>query len=258
MENKRKNVYIVVFIITTIVAATLAVYFGLEYKKLKEDNSKKDVSVKERASLDEKNEDKGEVAVKEVEKIVEKEVEKYGYLGFNVSKENCLNYSDDNIEYGRIGPSSAYSDLYRCSSSGKMIQVRVDLDVFNKYYNSFSRKFDISKYGNQNHASEDYTFNDEIADVFASGIGQGEITENLVLLVVLKDGSLYAMNMYDAIIDNNYHNFVKIDEVSNIIQVESAYKGVTNGGSWGTLIAFNNQGKFYDLENILKNKKLVR
>ena len=251
MENKRKNVYIVVFIITTIVAATLAVYFGLEYKKLKEDNSKKDVSIKESTSS---GEEKGEVTVKEVEKVIEKEVEKYGYLGFNVSKENCLNYSDDNIEYGRIGPSSAYSDLYRCSSSGKMILVRVDLDVFNKYYNSFSRKFDISKYGNQNHASEDYTFNDEIVDVFASG----EITENLVLLVVLKDGSLYAMNMYDAIIDNNYHNFVKIDEVSNIIQVESAYKGVSIESSRLTLIAFNNQGKFYDLESILRNKKLVR
>ncbi len=68
MESKRKNVYITIFVITTIVAATLAVYFGLEYKKLKEDNSKQDVSVNESTSLDEKNEDKGEVAVKEVVK----------------------------------------------------------------------------------------------------------------------------------------------------------------------------------------------
>ena len=89
MESKRKNVYITIFVITTIVAATLAVYFGLEYKKLKEDNSKQDVSVKESTSLDEKNEDKGEVAVKEVEKIVEKETQ--------LSQENI-----DKIAYATI------------------------------------------------------------------------------------------------------------------------------------------------------------
>ena len=97
MENKRKNVYITIFVITTIVAATLAVYFGLEYKKLKEDNSKQDVSVKESTSSDEKNEDKGEVAVKEVEKIVEKETQ--------LSQENI-----DKIAYSTI---ESYLNLVR-------------------------------------------------------------------------------------------------------------------------------------------------
>ena len=35
MENKRKNIYIVVFVITTIIASCVAVYFGIQMNNSK-------------------------------------------------------------------------------------------------------------------------------------------------------------------------------------------------------------------------------
>ena len=72
MENKRKNIYIVIFVITTIIASCVAVYFGIMGKKETE---------KLQAKVDELNSvnsdlDKNSQVVEQQEKVVEKVVEK--------------------------------------------------------------------------------------------------------------------------------------------------------------------------------------
>ena len=64
------------------------------------------------------------------------------------------------------------------------------------------------------------------------------------------------MNIIEAIKSGDFDNFVKLDEVSDIIEVGklNVSPGVTG---WFSVYAARKDGKFYDLEDILKNKGLT-
>lgn len=78
MESKRKNIYIVIFVITTIIAACLAVYFGVELNKVKRNNKELEENVMAYKQKIEENtiveNNKKEIEENVVEKIVEKSI----------------------------------------------------------------------------------------------------------------------------------------------------------------------------------------
>ena len=69
---------------------------------------------------------------------------------------------------------------------------------------------------------------------------------------MLDDGSVYCLNIIEAIKSGNFDNFVKLDEVSDIIEV-----GRLEVFDAFTVYAARKDGKFYDLTDILKNKGVV-
>ena len=139
MESKRKNVYITIFVITTIVAATLAVYFGLEYKKLKEDNLKQYLNVKESSTISDKDNNKEETEVKKIEKEVQLSQENIDKIA-KVVVEDYLNL-DSRI---KSSPYSVYTEYLDYSND----QVKEKYDgkyfVTNIKYDDFVSR--ITKY----------------------------------------------------------------------------------------------------------------
>ena len=65
------------------------------------------------------------------------------------------------------------------------------------------------------------------------------------------------MNLYNAISNNNYDNYTKLDEMNDIIDLKSISIS-TPGSGFGSIAAVKRDGKFYDLEDILRDRGLVK
>ena len=67
------------------------------------------------------------------------------------------------------------------------------------------------------------------------------------------------MNVYNAAINNNFNSFVKLDGLSNIIDIgEISVNSKTEPGGYSTVAAFNKDGKFYDLTVMLREKGIIK
>ena len=91
--------------------------------------------------------------------------------------------------------------------------------------------------------------------VYFGNVGQGSFKYELVLCV-LEDGSVYCMRLYNAISNNDYDDYTKLDEISDIIDLKTIAIS-TQGPGWYSIAAIRRDGKFYDLEEILRNRGLV-
>ena len=108
MESKRKNVYIVLFVITTIVAGCLAAYFGIMGNKEKDELNNQIADLQSRidelekkennVQVDNSNDDKDvqENTNNDTEKVVEKVIEK-GIVP--IYDPNKMKNKPDNVEY---------------------------------------------------------------------------------------------------------------------------------------------------------------
>ena len=231
MESKRKNVYITIFVITTIVAATLAVYFGLEYKKLKEDNSKQDVSVKESTSLDEKNEEKGEVTVKEVEKVVEK-----FSLPTSIDSSKCINQKG---EYKlNIGDESSY---VVCSMDDTRTKATLGI-----YWDRISKVYGVSPNGGMgNYDTREVTLNGKVKSVVCTSFGQ--TGDYCTVLFLLEDGTVEYIPLRKAVMNNNFNSCGKISNVSGV----SYITGNVSYANGHAIIGLKDDGTFYNLSELL-------
>ena len=77
------------------------------------------------------------------------------------------------------------------------------------------------------------------------------------MFCILEDGSVQCMNLYNAISSSTY-NFTKLDDVSDIVEVKNVSFSYKNGIGYSTIVAFNKDGKFYDLQNTLRNKGIIK
>ena len=84
----------------------------------------------------------------------------------------------------------------------------------------------------------------------------GQIFQDELVLCVLEDGSVYCTRLYNAISNNDYDDYTKLDEISDIIDLKPIF--ITSPGPGGSSIAaIRRDGKFYDLEVILRNRGLI-
>ncbi len=244
MESKRKNIYITIFVITTIVASCIAVYFGIVRKKqvidlkeqiayLKQENSKVDKINSESIENDNLT-----------TQLQEKIVEKYGK--FNVETSNCLNKNNDNLIYENIiNSTDDYYGIELTVQSNKK-NVGISIDV-----NKFKANFPDINIGSEN-IYKSYTFDKEISDIFIGGIGQ-DIHVNEMAFFILSDGTVEYMNIKDAIKNSIYKSNGKVSNLKNIVGMQIVSVRSKDGpGGYLTTIAFNNEGNFYDIDNELK------
>ena len=232
MESKRKNVYIAIFVITTIIAGCVAVYFGIMGYKEKDkvqnlqaqitelenqENNNEEINKEENSNNDSQNNTESSN-----EKIVEKIVEKYGMFNFDAS--NCINRASE----GKAIYSKLLSENYEyygivCNVSNNVLNLRVDMNKFNRIF-----------LGTQN----DGTVDDK---------------EYKILFFLMKDGTVEYMPLRKIAQTGEFKSYGKIKNVTNIVSIQSASSGVPNGGGWVTTVAFNNEGKFYDLKESLED-----
>ena len=240
MEGKKKNVFIAILGVTTVAAAGAAIYFGLKYNSLKIEASKKDEVISESNEND--------TTPKEIEKIVTE----YGIP--EVTTENCLN-PKESFSYSEVKSDYlvAYG-AYIYPSRDSSVAISLDADLLNKTFPDLTLYDENGK--SSSHVTRFHEFDKKIAKVCFGGVAQG-ISKNELVFCLLEDGSIYCMNLYNAISNNNYDNYTKLDEMNDIIDLKSISIS-TPGSGFGSIAAVKRDGKFYDLKDILRDRGLVK
>lgn len=202
MENKRKNIYIVIFVITTIIASCVAVYFGIvgnkENVKLKQQinelNEKISVLEKSNVEVNESNSSKNETntvtETVEEKKITEETVKNVieGYI--NIEKVSFADTDCGILCLKYIGFYNSYDEMLKHRQ-------RVDTSEFSGYkteikYDEFKNK--MLNYMTENLFSSKEIFNrykniDGILYISDSGASGWQYTVESVNLLSEESGS---------------------------------------------------------------------
>ena len=236
MEGKKKNIFIGILGATTVVAAGVAVYFGLKYNS----------STVEIAKLQEIVNEPKQTEVVEKEKVVTE------YAIPEINHQNCLN-SRGSLSYSEV--KGDYLAAYGASiyPSEHALEISLDADKLNELFPELTLYDENGK--STSHITRFHEFDKKITKVYFGNVGQGSFKYELVLCV-LEDGSVYCMRLYNAISNNDYDDYTKLDEISDIIDLKTIAIS-TPGPGWYSIAAIRRDGKFYDLEEILRNRGLI-
>lgn len=223
MENKRKNIYIVIFIITTIIATCCAIYFGLSLKEEKNELAIERELMKSNTAKIEDLQTKLNIKEGDSSEIKEKILEKAVRVAFDP---NRIKNPPANVTY-----SSAISGTTKGISNG--VELLIDSN------------------GSIKITREQESINvtgvtEKVIDALACVLGQG--AEDTIVLLT-EDGNLYYAD--DSIVDTRVKSikFSKVEGISDICRVESVYSERKNSPSRAraTVIAIDSNGDCYDL-----------
>lgn len=235
MEGKRKNVYIVIFIITTLVSACLAIYFGIER------NNNETIITNLEADLKEaKSTANNETITNNTDKDIEKEkntekVEVSKIITFDNNK-SVKNY---NKEYTLSGVSNSGIVLNLLNSGDVTVSFTKDITLMDP---NISEKFLANKF-------KITGFSGKVIDV---NIGvMGPYMGDPVLFFLMEDGSVEHLKTSDIFKNDKLTSSGKLSGLSNIVKITSAYYQLGMEG-YNTAIAINNEGYFCDLEDYIK------
>ncbi len=246
MENKRKNIYITIFVITTIIASCLAVYFAITKNN---ETEKLQAKVDELTSQNNELNENSQVVENNVttqEKVVEKVVEKYGR--FNVNASNCLNNTNGHVYSDRIGFDRTVYGLNCNYTNDKEVTISLDMKDFNMYFPNISSETGTKEWK--------VNFSKKVVDIVAGGFGQA--AGNETIFFIMEDGTVEYMPLATAVKNNSIKSYGKLEGVNDIISIKTVSAGAPNGGGWVTTIAFNKDGKFYDLDYVLRKMNVLQ
>ena len=238
MEGKKKNIFIGILGVTTVVAAGVAVYLGLKYNS----------SRVEIARLQEVVNEPKQTEIVEKEKVVTE------YAIPKISNENCLNpeegfsYCGWEYQYCEAYGTQIFKDYF----DSKILHLRIDKEKLEKSIPSLT----LNNVNEAGYFSHEYTFNSDIVQIYVGGCGIARKDQNKIFCL-LDDGYVYCLNLDDAIKNDNFDNFIKLDEISDIIQVGYLDIHPKAVSQLYSVYATRNDGKFYDLREILRNRGLI-
>ena len=243
MENKRKNIYIVIFVITTIIAACAAVYF-------KVDGDKKINEVK--AKLEEQNVNKNNT--QDTESVESENTENNSNKVTDNNKEscslklpifnnNCINNKDKNIQYNIT---TNYQGIYcKLNKDNKSVNIDFDWDKLKSLYG-----INIPSGLNNNHQSVKISnFDKEICNIYIYGFGQAIGQETVLFL--MSDGTVEYMPLRKSLKNQEYKSYGKIAGIEEIVTINSGSCTPEFGG-WYDIFAIKQDGSFYILSTILE------
>ena len=236
MESKRKNVYITIFVITTIIASCAAVYF---YLKASNNKLVENAEIKESASQT------SEESIASEEKVDYK----YQRVGFDSTK--CLNKKDSLMSYKKMVRTN-FEDKFQCyvGDDKKSVGLSIKYDFLE---NAFSVKLDKKKDQNVPDDLNTYfnttinNFSDEIVDIKASIFGNS--IEGLSIIFLLKNGTVEYMPVKIAAQKNEFKSYGKLGNISDIVEIceGSVTYGDALPGGFASIFAIKQDGSFYDL-----------
>ncbi len=228
MESKRKNVYIGIFVITTIIASCLAVYL---YITGNSENEKLQAKIDELNSTISKSEENSQVdEQQENTNVQEKVVEKAIIPKFDISK---IKNKPDNITYtGNIMYSRVIDNLSITINNNGNVNLTVFEDATN------SREIKVNG------------LNGKVIDACQGTLGDGA---NDAVVFLTENGDIYfADNVSSA--TNKYQgtgalNAKKVSSVSNICRIFWTMSSITDLGdrARATFIGIDTSGNCYDL-----------
>ena len=102
----------------------------------------------------------------------------------------------------------------------------------------------------------DINFNKKVVDMAECGFGQS--IDNETLFFIMEDGTVEYMPIATAVKNNSIKSYGKLEGVNDIISIKNVSAGAPNGGGWVTTIAFNKDGKFYDLDYVLRKMNVLQ
>ena len=235
MESKRKNVYITIFVITTIIASCAAVYFYLKAtnNKLVAGNKESEV-----ASQENQTTTNVDVAKEVKEKIVYKNVMP------ELDPNKCIEGSKDGGTYQlRVADSFSTALSAVLTADKKTIEILINCEEINKLYNFnySSNNFDMPI---------NIRFEKDVVDLCVSTLG-GQSVGYEVLIILLKDGTVEYIPLYNAIKNNNIKSYGKIEGITDIVRIGTVKFNGTEFGGFMAPCAIKSDGSFYDLSNRL-------
>lgn len=245
MESKRKNVYITIFVITTIIAAGLAIFFKVDGdKKLKSmeakveenlgDNNGDELVKSEVSTNSNKKDTKGSSQTETVEKIVKENV---FYPEIDSSK--CIN-KQDGVEYKKRISEELVPLTCIVNDDKKSATLTTDWNYASKVWGF------VPNGGNGIYEQKNSNgFQGEIVNVISTGWGQ--TADYSTLLFLMKDGTVEYVPVYNAYKTSNYNSRGKISGVTDIV-----YIGNVSANGYCEPIAMKSDGSFYILSEMLK------
>lgn len=240
-NNKRKNVYIVIFVITTIIAACVAVYFGVM-----KNNCDKEINELTANIQNNTNEDTADNNCDDNVKVVEKEKVVYQNARPTFDATKCIN-EDSNFEYNLENRAdfNGVTCLINKYTKGANLSIS---------WNTVKEDWGINK---PNGVKEDYqsieinNFNQEILDMNIYVFGHESKGATIVFL--MKDGTVEYIPVYKALMNNDFKSYGKISELKDIVEISGGECSGKIGGGYASIFAIKQDGSFYNLQPILLN-----
>lgn len=241
-KSKQKNIVIVVFVITTIIASCLALYFGLvKNKQLKNQNSEYEAKIDELNSiLDKNNEDDNDKEAESIEntntytrKIIDsnsKCLNQERVDGFVTSKIETENYASVNLE-----KSDSVGFSYSLGNLGKIFPSFADSNAREGVFTNVEIPFQGKK----------------VADVFIKSFGHSYVNETVFFL--MEDGTVEYMPVIHAIRNNNFKSYGTVEGVKDVVTIENFAVGNKNGGGGYTAVfAITSNNEYYELNTLIE------
>lgn len=241
MESKRKNTYIVIFVITTIICACLAIFFYLDGDKKVAKLKSEVTKVKENQNINENKKDVVEDDKDTKEVIKEKIV--YKFQRPNIDSSKCINpYANGNYDIKRTADSS-----YGCYTAKINSKNEVELNI---YWDAIEKRMGIMKPSTVSNALPTEkklinNFQGNVTDIYIEKITDG-VDE--VLYFLMEDGSVEYMRMGTALQNDSYKSYGKLNGVKDVVEIIG---NVILDGHLNYSIGLKQDGSFYDLTNIV-------
>ena len=238
MDNKRFKVYIAIFVTTTVIASCFAVYFAIKLSNKDVENTT--VGKVESVATDEVDKKETNVEIKEVEKIVEK----YAIPTIDASK--CLNPTDGYKYDVKRNVSGLSSGFHAFLESETLVKI----DYTPATISGFIPELGL---GNEHSATvKEISFSGKkVKDIYFDGWGHAVGYETLFF--IMDDGTVEYMPLYDAIKNNKFTSYGKIDGVEKVVEILSGNVGYPEMGGAAAVFAVTEEGSFYDISIILNS-----
>ena len=253
MENKRKNVYITIFALTTIIASCLALYFYIDKNKDIDELSSRleekqkviddqDVKIKEDTETKENKKKDENSDISSESKV---ETQKNINLRAIVDYSKCLNVqrNSDFCTYRR------YNDSF--TSVGVTI---TNPNLVSISYNPI-KLADLYQISNDENTSKNYVEvsipfpNQKVIDIYIMGFGQAIGYETIFFL--MEDGSVEYLPIRYAFKNKKFESYGKIEGIKDVIKIENFSVGYKNGGGWIAIFGITSEGSYYDISEVL-------
>lgn len=240
MESKRKNIYIVVFVITTIIAACTAVYFKVYGdKKINELEAKLEEKNSNQSSTNSVSEN---VEQKDTTDVLKNNIDSAFKLPvFNATE--CINGKEKNTGYNIL---LSFDGIYcELNKDNKSVLFSFDWNKLKDLYGINAP----SGLSNSHQEVQISNFDKEISNIYICGFGQAVGYETLLFL--MKDGTVEYMPIIKSLKNQEYKSYGKIAGIEGIVAIAQGNCKPEFGG-WHDIFAIKQDGSFYTLSTILE------
>lgn len=240
MESKRKNVYITIFVITTIIAAGLAIFFKvdgdnkLKSMEAKVEESSKEVNTNESSKENDESQNSIDISKDNIDKDFNLPV---------LDGNKCINNLDKVTKYNLCLNFEGIT--CRLSDDNKSVMFWCD-------WNRVKSTYGVSIPSGVAEASKEIqisNFDKEISSIYILGFGHEVGRETLLFL--MKDGTVEYMPIAKALKEQEFKSYGMLPDVEKVSLISQG-NCVPEFGGWADIFAIKDDGSFYILGEILK------